>query len=112
MTALVHCDGANRAVMRGFLFFRGLFLFGRLLFLCGLLHDLPFAILSYAKAGRPPYFTITAFLTLNGLLVVLSEKAGFRLTDMAAGTRWLTHVAILVGCYLAALHLTTWIAVG
>jgi hypothetical protein len=81
-------------------------------FLCGLLHDLPFGILSYAKAGRPPYFTITAFLTLNGLLVVLSEKAGFRLAGMPAGIRWLTHVAILAGCYLAALHLTTWIASG
>ena len=76
------------------------------------LHDLPIGILSYAKVGRPPYFTITVFLTLNGLLVVLSEKFGFRLTRVPAGMRWLIHVAILVACYLAALHLTTWIAIG
>jgi hypothetical protein len=81
-------------------------------FLCGLLHDLPIGILSYAKVGRPPYFTITVFLTLNGLLVVLSEKFGFRLTRVPTGMRWLIHVAILVACYLAALHLTTWIAIG
>jgi hypothetical protein len=81
-------------------------------FLCGLLHDLPFGILSYAKAGRPPYFTITVFLTLNGFLVVLSEKAGFRLTRVPTGMRWLTHVAILGACYLTAFHLTTWIATG
>jgi len=81
-------------------------------FLCGLLHDLPIGILSYAKVGRPPYFTITVFLTLNGLLVVLSEKFGFRLTRVPTGMRWLIHVVILVACYLAALHLTTWIAIG
>jgi hypothetical protein len=79
---------------------------------CGLLHDLPFGILSYSKVGRPPFFTLTAFLTLNGLLVVLSEKVRFRLTRIPTGFRWLTHVTILTMCYLAALRLTTWIAVG
>jgi hypothetical protein len=81
-------------------------------FFCGLLHDLPFGILSYSKVGRPPFFTLTAFLTLSGLLVVLSEKARFRMTRIPTGFRWLTHVTILTTCYLAALRLTTWIAVG
>jgi len=81
-------------------------------FFCGLVHDLPFGILSYSTVGRPPFFTLTAFLTLNGLLVVLSEKARFRLTRIQTRFRWLTHLTILTACYLAALRLTTWIAVG
>lgn len=78
-------------------------------FFCGLLHDLPFGAVSFLKSGRLPFFTVTAFLTLNGLLVVLSEKARFNLTRVPVGFRWLIHAAILAAGYLAAVRLTTWI---
>jgi hypothetical protein len=79
-------------------------------FFCGIVHDLPFGILSYLKMGRPPLFTLTVFLTLNGVLVALSEKARFRLTRIPTGLRWLAHFTILITTYLAALRLTMWIA--
>src|ERR1700752_2708316 len=76
-------------------------------FVCGLVHDLPIGIVSYATAGRPPFFTITLFLTLNGVLVVLTEELNIKLTRMPTPLRWLTHAAVLGLCYQAALAITT-----
>ena len=63
--------------------------------ICGLLHDLPFGILSYSTAGRPPFFTITLFLTLNGVLVVVTEQLNITLAQVPALLRWLIHAAVL-----------------
>lgn len=79
-------------------------------FICGLLHDLLIGIPAYAAAGRPPLFTITFFLTVNGILVVLTEKFNLRLTRVPVPGRWLTHSLILVAVYQVALHVTTRIA--
>ena len=81
-------------------------------FLCGLLHDLPISILSYAVSGRPPFFTITFFLAINGILVVLTEKLNLRLVRVPIFWRWLTHSAILLVGYQVALDVTTRIATG
>lgn len=80
-------------------------------FLCGLLHDLPFIMLAFA-AGRPPFFTITFFLSLNGILVMLTENFNLRLPKMPILWRWLTHSAVLLLGYQVALNVTTRLATG
>lgn len=79
-------------------------------FMCGLAHDLPFCILSYAAAGRPPLFTITFFLSLNGVLVVVTELLNLRLTKVPVFGKWLTHIATLLTGYQVAVVMTTSLA--
>ena len=81
-------------------------------FICGLVHDLPFGLLSYATAGRLPFFTITLFFTLNGVLVVLTETLKLRLTQLPRLGRWLTHGVVLMVSYQVAVEVTTRIATG
>jgi hypothetical protein len=76
-------------------------------FVCGLAHDLPFVILSYVTVQRFPLFTMTFFLTMNGLLVVLTEALKLRLTRLPTVLRWLVHILVLITMYLFALKVTS-----
>src|SRR5689334_14620691 len=48
---------------------------------CGLIHDLPFALAAYLTKGKPPLLTITTFFALIGLLVIVTEKMKLEFTN-------------------------------
>ena len=74
---------------------------------CGLVHDLPFAIAAYLKNGSSPLFTITTFFTLIGSLVVITEKVGFQFAKIPIVLRWVLHTSVILIFYRAALYFTT-----
>ncbi len=76
-------------------------------FICGLIHDLPFALAAYLKYGTAPFFTITTFFVLIGCPVVVTEKMKLQFTHLSHWCRWTIHISIIFLCYRTALYLTT-----
>lgn len=75
-------------------------------FVCGLVHDLPIALLAYVTIGKPPLFTLTAFFSLIGCLMIFTEKTKLQFTGVPIGFRWIIHCVALAVCYRAAVYVT------
>jgi hypothetical protein len=76
-------------------------------FICGLVHDLPFAAARVFIVGKPPLWTITVFFICVGLVTILTEKIGLDLARVPVRLRWLIHVSWITLCIWFALAITT-----
>jgi len=74
---------------------------------CGVLHDLPFILLSVFALKRIPSFTITTMFLFLGMVVVLTEKLNINFRRVPVTGRWLIHLLNIFLCWEMALYLTT-----
>ena len=72
-------------------------------FVCGFVHDLPFVVLNAVMHTGVPQFTLTLFLTINGLLLVVTELTHLKFTRLNGALRPFVHGAVLVLSYWGAL---------
>lgn len=73
----------------------------------GVMHDIPFILLSLFTTKRMPSFTITVMFLFLGIVVVTTEKLNMSFRKVPEICRWVIHLSNIFLCWRMSLYLTT-----